>query len=483
MAPKRMGSGSHIRGGRPASRSHSVSRRPTVTRSPSRSSTPRRTQTRTVKRTQTRQQAQRVNPRPRPVVRPASTAKKRMPTPSAGARPRPVVKKSSFPTPKTGSSPVSRAGQRPTARTAMGPSARKAVRPARAVARPTTSRTVKRGMNRAAATAATAAATAVAVNRLARLNTAAAPPAVIYQVNTIQGSLDQLESRADMSEVRADIANLDANLNHAISLLESAREKGYYYQSDLEDIAYDAMSRWQAVRDQVEDSIDRQAQQAANYYQPVNQRITRLNGMLGGIDQSNALFAETEQEISTAMRSVQEAEQAIEAVYDDIEKLASQLTFRLTRIHWALTQRDQASFDFIKDEELYMAVKARWDQVGEDDPEGVLFLTTKRLIFEQKEKIATKKVLFIATAKELVQKVLGAQPLEGIKNLKAQGKGVFGHQDFLEVDFGNSVVPFHLDGQDSEDWVMWIQERQKRQTGRRPHHRQQTLLLRSDRQA
>ncbi|MBN2045511.1 MAG: hypothetical protein JW757_10865 [Anaerolineales bacterium] len=445
MPPKRMGSGSQIRGGRPAVRSGSASRRPAVVRSPRRSASPQRVQTRTVKRTHSRQQAQRVNPRPRPVVRPASVPKKRMPAPSVGARPRL--------TPRNTTSPAPRAGSRP-APAANRPQVRRAVRPARAVVRPATSRAIKRG----AAQAVGMAATAAAVNRLVRLNTTAAAPAVMYQVNSIQSSLDQLESRADMSEVRADIANLDANLNHAVSLLESAREKGYYYQSDLEDIAYDAMSRWHAVRDEVNAGIDRQASEAANYYQPVNQHIHRLNNVIGSINESDALFAETEREIDTALRSVEDAEQAIEAIYDDIEQLASQLTIRLTRIHWVLTQRDQASFDFMEDEEIYMAVKARWDQLGEDDPEGVLFLTTQRLIFEQKEKIATKKVLFVATAKELVQKVLGAQPLKGIANIKAQGKGLFAHQDYLEVDFGSHLVPFHLDGQNSEDWVVWIQQ-------------------------
>ena len=111
-------------------------------------------------------------------------------------------------------------------------------------------------------------------------------------------------------------------------------------------------------------------------------------------------------------------------------------------------------------EDLYMAVKARWDQAGKDDPEGVLYLTTKRLIFERKEKIATKKVLFLTTAKELVQEVLGAQPVSGIQNVKAKNKGLFGHQDFLEVDFGKQIVPFHIDGQSAEDWVTWIKNAQ-----------------------
>ena len=85
------------------------------------------------------------------------------------------------------------------------------------------------------------------------------------------------------------------------------------------------------------------------------------------------------------------------------------------------------------------------------------------MIFERKEKIATKKVLFVTTSSELVQEVLFAQPLKSIVKIKAQSRGLFGHQDFMEVEFseGNlGTLSFHINGQDSEDWVNLIQRAQ-----------------------
>ncbi len=318
--------------------------------------------------------------------------------------------------------------------------------------RPTSSRAIKRG----AVQATGAAIGALAVGQLLRLNTASAHPGISTQVNALQGSIDELEERASLSEVKEDVASLDADLNHALSLLESAREKDYLYQADLEDIAYDAMSRWQAVRTDVDESIESQAEQVENYIRPVNQQVRQLNNVLSNSDRAASVLSQTESEVRHALRSIDEVERSIESVYDDIEQQTNQLVIRLTRIHWALTQRDEASFDLLENEELFMAVKARWDQEGKDDPEGILFLTNQRLIFERKEKVATKKVLFLTTAKELVQEVLGAQPLNGIESVKAQDKGLFGHQDFLEVDFDGQIVSFHLDGQDSKEWAGWI---------------------------
>lgn len=419
MPGKKMGSTNRIRGGRPISRPKGLASRPAVSHSARRGTSPQRAQTRTAKRINSRQTANKISSRPRPVVRPASVPKMRMPK----AMPE-TPRKSMFDSP-------TRATRR---------------------VRPDSSRAIKQGVVRAAG----AAAGAMAVGQLLRLNSAAAHPDIANQVKSLQGSIDELEDRASMSEVRADIANLDANLNHALSLLESARDKGYFYQADLEDIAYDAMSRWQAVRSEVDASIESQARQARAYISPVNQRVNQLNPLLSNASRAAGVMSQTEGEVRKALQSVADLERSIEAVYADIEQKANQLVSRLTRIHWALTQRDEASFDFQAKEELFMAVKARWDQEGKDDPEGILFLTNQRLVFERKEKVATKKVLFVATAKELVQQVMGAQPLQEIEHVKAQSKGVFGHQDFLEVDFGKQTVSFHLDGQDSKDWAVWI---------------------------
>ena len=67
-------------------------------------------------------------------------------------------------------------------------------------------------------------------------------------------------------------------------------------------------------------------------------------------------------------------------------------------------------------------------------------------MFERKEKVATKKVLFITTASELVQEVQIDQPIHTVLEWKAENKGLFGHQDFLTVRFEDvnlGSVAFH----------------------------------------
>lgn len=413
MPGKRRTAASRIRGGRPVQRSKGIAARPRAAAATGRGATLNRQVKRNLRRKQINQQAAKVTQRPRPAVRPSRTPSRVM----SAAQPR-----------------VTRA--------------RAAVRPGR-TAQPS-ARQIKRAVRAGAVAAA---------GTFLTLNAQRAHPDISDQVSSIQSSLNQLQERASLSELQTDLVNLDSNLSHALNLLESARDKGYRYQKDLEEIAYKAMSRWQSIRDEVENQVAQQQNLLQSTLTTVDAAVQQMNSRLGGSSAGGELNS-LERTIRDAANNVSDVERDIHQAYDDIESQASELTRRLTRIHWALTQRDEASFEFDSQEDLYMAVASRWDKEGKEDPEGVLFLTNRRLLFEQKEKVATKKVLFVTTASEMVQQLLVDKPLAKVKSIKVHNKGVFGHQDFLDVSFDDQTVPFHLDGQDSEDWGRMIKDAQ-----------------------
>jgi hypothetical protein len=92
----------------------------------------------------------------------------------------------------------------------------------------------------------------------------------------------------------------------------------------------------------------------------------------------------------------------------------------------------------------------------DEGPEGLLYLTNFRLLFEQKEEIATKKVLFVATEKELIHRLLLDQPVGYIQKVEGSEKGfaVF-KKEMLTVHFapesGLGKSYFQLK-EDSEGW-------------------------------
>lgn len=377
-----------------------------------------RAQNRIVKRQAVRQNASQIQPRPRPVVRPASQPLKRMP--------------------KVVAPPVS--GLK-SMRRAVRPADPPGTQPGRA-ARP--------GSVALGATAAGA---------LLGLNMARAHPDLLPGLTSFQSILTDIQDRSDFSEIAADVAKLDSDLSHMLNLLESARERGYRYQGDLEDLAYQSMDRWQSVRAQVDSAIPQQSQAFQSSIAGLNPEIQRLNAVIHNSVSASSSFSTAQSHANQVLWDLQKAESALESLYADIESSVHQLNSRLTTIHWALDQLGEAKFTLQNHEELVMAVPARWDQEGKDDPEGILYLTNQRLLFEQKEKVAKKKILFMTMASELVQGLLIEQPLKNLGEITARNQGVFGHQDFLDVAWLSGSprkVSFHLGGQDSEQWARLI---------------------------
>lgn len=291
------------------------------------------------------------------------------------------------------------------------------------------------------------------------VNLGAVPANLSADAGTLQSSLEDLQSSALLNRIQEDTAQLDVTLKRVLDLLESARNKGYVYQKDLEEIAYATLSRWQTVFPQVQTAIQQKTTYLQGRISPLAGQVQLLNNTFGNPAAAANLLRNAQSQTNLLLDEAGRVATEIENLYNDIETDAYQLETRLTQIHWALDQLVQANFKLEKGENLYIAVAARWDKEDKDDPEGILYLTNKRLIFERKEKVATKKVLFLTLASELVQEVLFAQPLNTIKTHKAANKGLFGHQDFLEVTFNESqlgTIALHLNGHPSEKWNEWL---------------------------
>ncbi len=379
---------------------------------------------------------------PRPMVPAARPIPAARPAPGA----RPAVQPSRLPTPSVAIQPdksLSKLGSAPTSVT-------------RAAARPVPPRPSGTGMARTAVGGAMAAAAITAATFT--LNTASAHPQISSSVSSLQSSLSSLQTQSSFDDLIEELNRLDKDLTHAVDLLESARDKGFVYQKELDDLAMDSLGQWEQIYQQALTQADQQEATFQSRLSPLNGQVSQLNARLSNPTAAAPQLRITESNVNDLLRDVGTLRSNLRSQYSDVQSKVSQLNGRLTTIHWALTQLAEARFQTAAGENLVMAVKARWDQVGDNDPEGLLYLTSKRLIFERKEKVATKKVLFFTTASELVHEVMIDEPVADLRGVKAVNKGLFGHQDFLEVQFPKAgEVALHLDGQDSKGWAALIE--------------------------
>jgi hypothetical protein len=292
-----------------------------------------------------------------------------------------------------------------------------------------------------------------------RLNETGAHQEIAGEVSSLNSALNDLQQRVSFNDVSSDVNDLDGAVNDILQLTESARNEGYHYQNDIEAIVYQAKGLWDGACPQVLNQIRQQSQSMQNNLPTLYPALQNLNGLLTNPVAATPLLQSVHTQVNTLLQSVDQTQRQIESLYAPIKDQVCKVKARLTNIHWAMDQLAEACFKPLDGEDLVMAVAARWDKEGKDDPEGILYLTNRRLVFEQKEKVATKKVLFITKASQLVQQVLIDQPLASVHSTKGENKGLFGHQDFVEVQFADpkyGTLPFHINGQDCREWVALI---------------------------
>ncbi len=192
---------------------------------------------------------------------------------------------------------------------------------------------------------------------------------------------------------------------------------------------------------------------------PLETRVAALQVNMA----SASLVKMAQNELDNYETRINASESMLRNLYDDLKAEVEKLDKQLDLVEYTLDNSDAASFGFLPGESVVMAVKAVWARDGKekkDDPEGVLFLTDQRFIFEQKEEIATKKVLFVTTERELVQKLQFETPVVSIESVKATKQGLFKNEDWIELVLATGSfsreVSLHLDGQDSAEWQKLI---------------------------
>ena len=151
---------------------------------------------------------------------------------------------------------------------------------------------------------------------------------------------------------------------------------------------------------------------------------------------------------------------SLTGMYDSIKDRLDKLQTELHKMERILDHVDQASFKLFPEENVVDAIDAQWivDQKG--GPKGVLFCTDHRLLFEQKEELATKRVLFIVTEKQKVQRLALEEPVGAVDQVKETESGaMLFRKDHLDVTFSaDSTVRsahFVLKG-DSALWQQMI---------------------------
>jgi uncharacterized coiled-coil protein SlyX len=285
---------------------------------------------------------------------------------------------------------------------------------------------------------------------------------VADDIRSVQSKVGDLQASVRMTKARDAVEDLQTTVNGLSQRVATLRTRGYFFEKDMENQAQVFVQSWQLLYPNIQSQINLQSSTLVGSLRPIEMQMPQLNAAASNPGLARGLLSSMQSSITMLENKVSAAEKTIEGMYDNFNNQVYQFTKHLDEIEYLVKQLAEASFQLLPTEGGIAAIKAVWCKTGKeqkDDPEGVLYLTDQRILFEQKEEIVTKKVLFVATEKQKVQKLQIECPVALVDKVETSKQGMLKNEDHIEIRFASGapveVAHFHI-WQENTIWQQLI---------------------------
>lgn len=319
-------------------------------------------------------------------------------------------------------------------------------------------------------------ATGAAVAGVAVGAAAAASQEAAAKVQAIQSRYEGLAAQAQLSGIYDAIGDIDSLLTELPFAVQELRDRGYVHSRQLEDRLAALAEQWDDTRPRVESTLEAQMRRLDRDLSRAETKVALINPR----NQASIRAADTA--VNSLSNQINAAYSAVAGLYDGMQQELRNIKQEIGKIEAMLALYDESpEIQLLEAEGPLLAVKTVWRRDGDDGPEGILFLTDQRLLFEQREEVVTKKRFGLFKAEsEMVQELLIEVNVYEIESLLDKEEGGFlgmGKDDVLEMVFAATAplsrAKFHLKGQDSADWAAMIK---RVQTGEIDQNRAEEYL-------
>ncbi len=286
---------------------------------------------------------------------------------------------------------------------------------------------------------------------------------LLQTVYALQQRFNDFLNRVNFSRFERRITDIT---NHVTSLptdITAIRSRGYAFRSFLENKAQVLAQQWQEAQGRIQQAIRTESQALRQELDQAEPLMQRLNAQAGNALVQSQVVPMFQSALDTLEAKIDAAENLIEGICSSLEHELQNTRGQLNEINNILDRKEEASFDFLPAESVFLVAEAEWTD-GSDTPNGVLFLTDHRLIFEQKE--TTGKTLGLFGGKN-VQEMKWEIPLNTIESVEAENKGLLGGKDMLNLTLG-AGAPFGkatVEVKGGLDCKFWAQQIRRMRSG------------------
>jgi hypothetical protein len=264
------------------------------------------------------------------------------------------------------------------------------------------------------------------------------------EINSLQSQVSNLQDEARLSRVRDAVEDTQTLINGLRQRIANLRQSGYAFEKELESQSGDFAKQWGSLHPSLIAQIDQQSATLQANLRPIENQMAQLANLKTNPNAARPVLNSAKASADQLASKAASAERMIDGMYNTLNNKVSEVNRHLTEVEWMMKNLAEASFKLLPTESGIMAVKAVWYQNGkekDEDPDGVLYLTDQRLLFEQKEEVATKKVLFITTEKKKVQELEWEAPVALVANVTTSKQGMLKNEDHIHINF-TSGAPY-----------------------------------------
>jgi hypothetical protein len=285
---------------------------------------------------------------------------------------------------------------------------------------------------------------------------------IASDISSLQSKVGDLQQSVRLAKTRDAVGDLQTTVNGLPQRIASMRTRGYVFEKDMEAQAQAFIQSWALLYPNLQAQLNMQSNTLVNSLRPIEMQMPQLIAASANPAAARGLLGTVQSAVDMLEDKVSAAEKTIDGMYNSFDNQVYQLTKRLNEVEYLVTQLAEASFQLLPTEGGIAAIKAVWCKTGKEqkgDPEGILYLTDQRIIFEQKEEIVTKKVLFVATEKQKVQQLQIECPVSLVEKVDTSKQGMLKNEDHIEVRFASGapleMAHFHI-WQDNATWQQLI---------------------------
>ncbi len=263
---------------------------------------------------------------------------------------------------------------------------------------------------------------------------------IAARLRSLRREFDETHDAARFTSITEEIGSIGGEVSTLPSEIEEIRNRGYAFRSYLENKAEKLHEHWRDIRQSVRDSVERESDDLKRELSSVERWVERAENDADDPDRAGSTIDKAQEELGELKSKIEGAERRISSTFSTLRQDISQTKTQLSQINWYLDQKDEASFDFLAGEALFLAAKAEWVKTGKNkqDPDGILYLTDQRLLFEQKETTGKRLGMFGGKKEQELELDL---PLGQIEGVEPEKKGMLGGIDLLNFELG-SGAPF-----------------------------------------